>query len=273
MPPPTRITSRQHAVVKRFRQAAAHATAGEILLDGEHLVADALRADALIDVLVTDGGFPALAGRARSLGAHVYEATTAVIEAASPVRTPSGIIALARWSPIALRAALDGAAPCVLGLCRVQDPGNVGSIIRAADAFGATAVLALDGSAHPGGWKTLRGAMGSTFRVPIALGASADALAEARARGLRVVATVATGGAPPADVDLRQPTMLLLGGEGAGLSDELVAQCDARLTIPMRAGVESLNVAATAAVLLYEIARQRAPQTAARSLPAGPRRT
>src|SRR5690606_32561610 len=104
------------------------------------------------------------------------------------------------------------------------------------------AVAVLDGSADPGGWKALRGAMGSTFRLPVGRLLRQDLMDRARARGLRVVAAAARGGRPLSEVDLRPPTVVLLGSEGAGLDENALAASDATLTVPMRAGVESLNV-------------------------------
>jgi TrmH family RNA methyltransferase len=140
----------------------------------------------------------------------------------------------------------------------VQDPGNLGSAIRAADALGATAVLALEDSADPGGWKALRGAMGSTFHLPVATADTGDVLAWCRAHGVQVAATVAASGRTADAVDLRAPTLVLLGSEGRGLPDDLVTQADVRVTIPMSPRVNSLNVAVTAALILYEARRQRA---------------
>ena len=254
-----RINSRQHDVVKRFRQAAQRESEDIVLLDGEHLLSEALRASIRIDIVLADDAHRALAGRARSAGAEVYDAGATVIQAASPVRTPSGIVALAEWRPSTAERVLHGADGFVVALCGVQDPGNVGSVIRSADALGATGVLALETTAHPAGWKALRGAMGSTFRIPVGVGSLAEALAAARTSGWRVLATVAHAGLPAHSVNLREPSLLLLGSEGSGLDPEVVERATTQITIPMRAGVDSLNVAATAAVLLYEARRQRTP--------------
>jgi TrmH family RNA methyltransferase len=140
----------------------------------------------------------------------------------------------------------------------VQDPGNLGAVARAAEAAGATGVFVCGRSADPFGWKALRGSMGSAFRLPIVSCPAADeAVAAVRARGLRVLALTARDGASLYDMDLRGPSALLVGGEGAGLSDDIAALTDARVSIPMRPPVESLNVAVAAAVALYEAARQR----------------
>ena len=242
--------------MRRFRQAA-RGDADVVLLDGEHLIAEALDAGVPIDTVLTDGRASALAGRARNAGAAVHEAAATVLEAASPVRTPSGIVALAKWQTATIADALDSSKGTCLGLVGVQDPGNAGSAIRAADALGATAVLALDGTADPRGWKILRGSMGSAFHLPIGRGSAADALAHARRRGLSILATVSGGGTDIDRIDLSKPALVLVGSEGAGLADEVVSLADQRVTIPMRTGVNSLNVAVTAAILLFEIRRQR----------------
>ena len=257
VPTATRITSRQHAVVQRCRRIARRAEPDVVLLDGEHLVTEALDAAVRLELLLTDGRAGALAARAQASGAVVYECSGSVLEAASPVRTTSGVVALAKWRPASVEDALQGAEALVLALCDVQDPGNVGSAIRSADALGATGVLVLDGTAHPGGWKTLRGSMGSVFRLPIGVGTLDEATRAAKRRGLQIAATVAAHGTPADKVDLRSPTILLLGNEGAGLSDAAVSHATMRVTIPMRGRVNSLNVAATAALLLYESRRQR----------------
>lgn len=228
-----------------------------MLLDGDHLVAEALQAGVPLDALITDGRRSSLVARALEQGVAVYEGTSAVLEAASPVRTPSGVVAIAAWSPAPIETALGSEDPLAVALLDVQDPGNVGSVIRAADAFGATGVVALDKTADPAGWKALRGGMGSTFRVPVSRATLADALALARRRGVRIAAAVIADGDPIERVDWRRPSLLMLGNEGAGLPRTASAGADVQVTIPIRAGVTSLNVAATAAVILFEARRQR----------------
>lgn len=252
-----RIDSRQHPFVRRCRALAVQRDDDAILLDGEHLVADALDARVAIDGVLTDGRPHPLLARAAASGAVVYEGTPDVLEAASPVKTPSGLVAIARWTPDTLDDVFRQTPALVIALVDVQDPGNVGSLIRSADALGAGGVIALDGSADPGGWRALRGAMGSTFRVPVARGPVGLVLETARQRGMRVTATVAGGGVALDALDLTQPTLVLLGNEGAGLPSAIVALADERLTVPMRDRINSLNVAVTAALILWEARRQR----------------
>lgn len=255
-----RITSRQNAVVKQFRDVARGHVPGAMLLDGEHLIAEALAAGIHIDVVAfaepLAGG--ALAVRAQRAGAKMITVTDQVMSALSPVHTPSGAAALARRPETALNDIFARTPQLVVMLNEVQDPGNVGGIVRAAEGCGATGLICGERTADPFGWKALRGAMGSTLRLPIAVRQPLpDAIARARAHGLRVFATTARDGTPLPHCDLRGPAALIFGGEGAGLSDDLLRAADARLTIPMQPPVESLNVAIAAALVIYEAARQR----------------
>ena len=254
-----RITSRQHPLVRRCRDLAARRgdSDGVVLLDGEHLLQESLSAGLPIEAVLTDGRARDLARRAAETGASVYEATEAVLAAASPVRHPSGIVAIARWMPSRLEEAFEGTNPLIVGLVDVQDPGNLGGAIRAAAGLSATAVVVLGRSADPAGWRAMRGSMGSAFRIPVARDESTVALAEARRRGIAIAATTAGAGDAIDRADLRGPLLVLLGNEGAGLPVDLTAQADRTLTVPTGRGVESLNVAVTAAIVLFEARRQR----------------
>jgi TrmH family RNA methyltransferase len=251
--------SPRHPFVRRCREVAADRARGDVvLLDGEHLVADALAAGVELEGVLTDGRAPEVVARAEARGVAIHRASPSVLEAASPVRSPSGIVALARWTPRAVADVLGAREPVVVGLAGVQDPGNVGGVIRSAEALGATGVLALDGTADPGGWKALRGAMGSTFRLSVGRGTLDAALAAARADGVRIAATVPSDGVPLDAAPLTGPLLLLFGSEGLGLPEDAIAAADVRLTIPMHGAANSLNVGAAAAVILWEASRTRA---------------
>jgi TrmH family RNA methyltransferase len=181
-----------------------------------------------------------------------------VLEAMSPARTPGGVVALAARPHHSLATVIAGTMPLVIVAVEIQDPGNLGAMARAVEAGGATGMLTTPGTADPFGWKALRGAMGSSFRLPIAAVDSVEeAVIEARAAGLQVVATVGHGGTPMADAPLEGPTLLMLGSEGQGLPSSVLAAADHRVSIPMTPPVESLNVAVAAALLVYEARRQR----------------
>jgi TrmH family RNA methyltransferase len=268
-----RITSRQNAIVKRFRERARgpDRDAGEVLLDGAHLVQEALSCGVAVDIAafgdrhLADPGsaLALLAARVERQGGRALGVSDQVLAAMSPVEHPSGVVAIGRMRAASARDAFASArdaaadAPLVVVLAGLQDPGNVGAIVRTAAACGATGLIALDGSASPFGWKALRGAMGGTFRLPIAHSGSDEAIAEAQRAGVRLVAAVPRGGTPLPDVDWRPPSAIVLGSEGGGLADAAAAAAVDRVTIPMRRPVESLNVAVAAALILYEASRQR----------------
>lgn len=259
MPPSLpRITSRTHPFVRRCRDlAAGRGPEGEVLLDGAHLVEEAVRTRLPLVGVLADARGLSVARAAATRGVPVYEGTTDVVAAASPVRTSSGVVGVATWRPESLTTVVRRPHPLLVGLVDVQDPGNVGGIIRTADALGATGVVALGSTAAPGGWKALRGAMGSTFRIPVGCGNTEDALAAARAEGLGVAAAVAGEGRPIDDAPLDAPLLILVGNEGAGLPPALLAEVDQLLTIPMRSGLNSLNVGVSAALILWEARRAR----------------
>ena len=259
------ISSRQNPLVKRLRDLARERGDGdEVLLDGPHLVQEALDAGLELPVVAFAadaalGRLSALAAGCATRGARVVTAPESVLLMMSPVKQPTGVVAIARLKASSVESAVAaGTRQLLLLLDHVQDPGNVGAIIRAAEACGATAVITGSGTADPFGWKALRGSMGSTFRLPVASTADLDeAMRAARAAGVRIFATVPRGGTPLTVAGLTQPSAILLGGEGPGLPEELVAAADETLTIPMQRPVESLNVAIAAALVLYEASRQR----------------
>lgn len=257
------ITSRRHPLVVACRDARAGGDDQPLLLDGWHLLLEAARSPLPVDAVLVGAAPPGPDERAVledlvERGAQVVEVSAEVLHAASPVRTPSGVVALARRPSTDLERVFGPAPALVVAAIDVQDPGNVGALIRTADAAGASGVVAVGGSADPLGWKALRAAMGSAFRVPVARVAEAgDLLAAVRARGLQLVVLEAAGGVAPEAVDLTAPTCLVLGGEGRGVPTTVLAAADVRVRLPMRPPVESLNVAVAGALALYAAARQR----------------
>jgi RNA methyltransferase, TrmH family len=255
-----RISSRQNALVRQFRDVAQGDVGEALLLDGDHLIHEAISSGVAIDVAAFSdrlaGGH--LATRLQSAGTRVVLVSDAVLDAMSPVQSPSGVVAIARRPAASLDRALERNPQLVLMLHDVQDPGNVGAVIRAAEGCGATGVVCSERTADPFGWKALRGAMGSTFRMPLAVRHPLlHAIATARSKGLRIFAATARGGTPLPECELRVSSAVLLGGEGGGLPADLVDAADVRLTIPMHPPVESLNVAIAAALVIYEAAKQR----------------
>jgi TrmH family RNA methyltransferase len=255
------ITSRQHPIVKEFRDLA-RGGGPLMLLDGWHLLGEAASASVAVEKIAICGppteSEQRVIDRLRRSGAQIVDVSGTVLNALSPVNAPTGVVASARKPSVAGDAILNPPPALVLAAAGLQDPGNAGAIIRSAAAAGATGVVLDESSADPWGWKALRASMGSAFHVPVLRSRGLSSLIDDwRSRGIRIVATVPRGGTPMPDVDFRPPTALLLGGEGAGLPDTLIEAAETRVSIPMRGGIESLNAAVAAAVLLYEAQRQR----------------
>lgn len=263
-----KLSSRHHALVVICRSLARGRTAGDdrMLLDGMHLVTDAVRAGIPVDTvaftaraLATDEGGRLLA-ELSGAAAEIVEVSDTMMAAMSPVATPSGLVAIASRPPSSLAEVYARTPQLVVVAVDVQEPGNVGAIVRASEAGGATGVVFCGACADPFGWKAIRGSMGSALRLPVATGVSVgEALETARVRAVRILATLPRGGRAPRGLDLRHPTAFVLGGEGPGLSEAVLEASDARVSIPMQPPVESLNVAVATALLVYEAARQREP--------------
>jgi TrmH family RNA methyltransferase len=259
-----RIESRENRWLKRFR-AALHDRLedknGEIGVEGPRMVEEALRTGLPIQaLLVSDSGERHLSRLKTFLppDLRVLRASDRLFNAVAATETPQGIAVLVRLRPVRLEDLLTPSA-LVVSLSGVQDPGNVGAIVRTAEAFGATGVIACRGSAHPLAPKALRASAGSALRLPVLAGVSTqEVFRELRARGLRQYAASLSGAAGPSGADLRTPCNIWIGSEATGLPPEIQSAADACIRIPLQSPVESLNAAVAAAILLYEAARQRA---------------
>ena len=236
-------------------------------MEGPHALAAALDAGAeLVDVLhepVDDGGEVAgLVARAAAAGVPTAELAPGTIARVADAVTPQPVVAVARWCDVGLdelvaAAVAPGAGP-VLVLDDVRDPGNVGTLLRTAEASGAAGVVVAGESTDVFGPKAVRSSAGAVFHVPVTVApevtAALDALA---AGGLRLLGADADAATTHDDADMTGPVALVLGNEGAGLSDAVRARIDERVAIPIEGRAESLNVAAAGAVLCFEAARQR----------------
>jgi TrmH family RNA methyltransferase len=257
------IRSRSNAVVRRFRALKERAAGDLALLEGTKLVEEALAAGAaLTEVAASPRAGRTARGRALRKALEerrvpVRFVDDDVLGSVSEAETSQGLLALARRPAFAEEAMLEG-APLLLVAVGIQNPGNVGALLRAAEAAGATGAYLAEGCADPFSWKALRGSMGSAFRLPhLRRVAARETLGRLAARGVKTVAASATGGVRYDEVDLTGPVAVVLGNEGAGLDEDLMAAAAVRAAIPMRGGVESLNVAVAAGIRLFEAARQR----------------
>jgi TrmH family RNA methyltransferase len=261
------ISSRQNPIVRTFRELAAHPPldGSRLLLDGPHLVEEARAAGLAIEHAAVSASrleesseVARLAAALARDAAHVVAVTQPVMRVLSPVRSPSGIVAIAARQPSSVEDICGAPHAMIVAPVDVQDPGNLGALLRAAEALGATGAVVCGASASPFSWKAVRGSMGSVLRLPVVGGVDADALvARARKSGVRSIASVARGGNAAERIDWRGRVMLLIGGEGPGLRPATAAACDERVTIPMQPPVESLNVAVAGALLLHEARRLR----------------
>ena len=258
------VTSRSNPLVKRLRALLGDsARSGLAVLEGWKLVEEALAAgveimECAVAAGVVEGPHPDLLARLEQRGAAVRVLAPDVLAALSETQTSQGNLAIARRPAFDEEQIFHGTPLIVVGV-GIQNPGNVGALLRTAEAAGATGAYLTAESADSMSWKALRGAMGSAFRVPHVSGFRVDeVLARAAAHRVATIATVASSDGDSYEaMDFTGPIAFLFGNEGAGLPADVAARADRRAAIPMAAPVESLNVAVAAGILLFEAARQR----------------
>lgn len=262
-----RISSRQNPIVRAYRELAREPDpiGRRLLLDGAHLVREAQAAALPFESVVIaqsrldrETEERALAQTLQRAGVDVVSAGDQVFAALSPVRTPTGIVAIAQRHETTVEAILTQAWLFVVVVVDVQDPGNLGALMRISEAGGVSGMIVAGDSANPFSWKAVRGSMGSALRLPITRNPSTDAVMQAIQKSrAKVIAAVPREGHDPDAVDWSGRIALLLGGEGQGLSAGIIGATDERVTVPMEPPVESLNVAASAAIMIYAARRGR----------------
>jgi TrmH family RNA methyltransferase len=227
------------------------------VIEGAHGLREALDAQVSVDaVFVADGVDEPEVVRARSAGVPVVVLQRGVMERVASTVTPQPVLGVARFVDVALESVLD--ATLVIVCVDIRDPGNLGTVVRSAEAAGAGGVVCCDGSTDIYNPKVVRASAGSLFHVPVVLGGEpVRVLERLGAAGLRRFGTVARGGDAPDTVDLGRPCVIALGNEAHGLPSAIDAQLDGRLTVPMAGRAESLNVGMVAAIVCFEAARQR----------------
>ena len=258
------VRSRSNPLYKRLKELKAHGAGKQLaLIEGVRLLEDVRAAGAVIrEVAASPRIQRAPGGRAllRELGRQGIVPRwmdDALLSSISELDTSPGVLALAE-RPRADEARLFEGNPLILVADGIQNPGNLGGLLRTAEAAGATGAYLTTGTADPFSWKALRGSMGSAFRLPSLPVSSLDtAISRLRGRKVMTLAAVARSPLRYDEADLRSPMALLLGGEGAGLPKAVSEAADLRVGIPMLGQVESLNVGVAAGILLFEIARQR----------------
>ena len=265
------VQSKQNARLKELRKALTSPGRNErglVGVEGPNLIGEALRSGLRVECIFVGGKGAAVAFEPGAIDEIDFLLVPeGHLESILTTESPQPSAALVRppdwtWADV-LRKNREG-PPLVVVLAGLQDPGNLGTIIRSAEAFGADGVICLEGTVSSWNSKAVRASAGSVFRVPVLNASEGDAMARLRDAGVRILATAAQGAQPADLVDLAEPVALLIGNEGNGVPVDLAAKADGVITIPCPGPVESLNAAVATSVLLYEAARQRAAQRAAK---------
>lgn len=257
------IASRQNALVKDLRKAFTHATPaddGSVAIEGVKLVEEAIRSGLrLRAVFFSESGRE----RANRLLPQIGHAIMTVLlpddifQSAVATETPQGVAALVYPHSATLEDIFLPAVPLILGCAGLQDPGNLGTILRSAEAFGASGVLCTDGTVSSANPKVARASAGSVFRLPCIKLSTDEALAAISEHGICLTVTSSHKGRPVHELDLTLPTAVFIGSEGQGVPRAVLDAADEAILIPHSPKVESLNAAIAASILLYEAQRQR----------------
>ncbi len=259
-----RIEGRHNAQVKELRAAFSHGeltSDGYCAIEGFRILEEAIRSGLQFRaVFFSESAAPRAEKLLSQLGAQVETLLLPdkLFSSAVPSDAPQGVAALARWKEFSMEDVLaKSPAGPILVIAGVQDPGNLGTILRSAEAFGAGGVLLGEGTVSPYNPKVVRASAGSVVRLPLARAKLSESLGGMKDHGLRLVGTASHKGTSLDQAKLSGPLAIFIGSEGAGLSRELIQQMDEVLAIPQAAQVESLNVGVAASIVLYEVARQK----------------
>lgn len=258
-----KVSSAHNSLVKELRRCLSR---GELTEDGccavegvrliDEAVRSGLRFKAVFfrqsSLALSDRLLPQIAAQVETvlLPNHLFDS-------AVETETPQGVAALVKVRSFSLDDVLRPYQPLVLVLSGIQDPGNLGTTLRSAEAFGASGVVLAEGTVSQFNSKAVRASAGSVFRVPVAHADIEEKLSRLRDAGLRLLATSSHDGMPADQANLAGPIAFFVGNEGSGLTRALMSQMDETVAVPHCGSVESLNAAVAASVLLYEAARQR----------------
>ncbi len=270
---PVRIVqSKQNARLKELRRAAQHSSAAEggpVAIEGLKMLGEAHTAGLRIQcVFVAQEAEHLLDKLPLKPETQVLLVPGDVLCSALATETPQPVAALVEppvWSWENLLGPARGPDPLLVILAGLQDPGNLGTILRSSEAFGASGVVSLPGTVYAWNQKSIRASAGSVFRVPLLRATFQDCVARLRQARIRILASTAREAGLATDTVLTGPLALLIGNEGSGVPAEAAAEADGAITIPCPGAVESLNAAVATSVLLYEASRQRSAATGSRA--------
>jgi RNA methyltransferase, TrmH family len=259
-----RVEGRHNSLVKQLRQAfirGALTDSRDCAIEGVRMIEEAVRSGLKFRAVFFSESAQPRAGR---LLPQIHSQVETLLvpdklfSSAVPSQTPQGVAALVQVKTFAMKDVLEapGTGP-LLVIAGVQDPGNLGTILRSAEAFGARGVLLGEGTVSAYNSKVIRASAGSLFRVPVAKAEVNSLAAELRARGVRMLATSSHKGVTLPESKLAEQTAIFIGNEGAGIDKKLLGEMDELIMIPHSARVDSLNAGVAASIVLYESARQR----------------
>ncbi|MEA2206992.1 MAG: methyltransferase, TrmH family [Blastocatellia bacterium] len=260
------INSRDNSLLRHARAVRDGKVPELIFIEGLRLCEEALRSHLPIEALIYSDQIAAkeraasLIKELENVAERSASTTEQLLGSISYTKTPQGIIALAQRPESGSEsfAARQTETPLLVVMHSINNPVNVGAILRTAEAAGASGAIATSQTADPFSPKSLRGAMGSAFRLPVWGGPTyAEAISWCAERAIRTISADGQAGKLFSDANWCQPSALVVGPESSGLSDEEIALTDEAVKIPMQANVESLNVAVATGILLYEAVRQR----------------
>jgi TrmH family RNA methyltransferase len=263
-----RIEGRHNGLVKQLRQAFAHAERtedGDSAIEGMHVIEEAIRSGLRFHaVFFRESAQDRAARLLPQIGAHVDTLLLPdkLFDGAVPSDSPQGVAALVKLKEFSIDDVLERLqiGP-IIGVVGLQDPGNLGTILRSAEAFGSAGLVLGEGTVSMFNSKVIRASAGSVFRLPVVTAKTTDAMesvsAKLREHGVRLIATSSHKGTPIDQAKLSDPSAIFIGSEGAGLPKQLMKQMDETVAIPHSPRVESLNAGVAASVILYEVSRQR----------------
>jgi TrmH family RNA methyltransferase len=261
------ITSKENSTIKHLRSFSDSKQRKKdkaFLIEGIKMVEEALRDKAGVKMVVASPSLTQHHGKgvlklAEKQSVEVLWISEKLLDSVSESKTPQPVMAAVEIREHSEEGLLANPSGLIVICHQLQDPGNLGTIIRTSEAVGASGVAITPNTVDPYNAKTVRASMGSILRMPVVrVGEVSTFIKKCRQKGYQTMALVLNGEKTHFEIDLRKPTVVILGQEGSGLPEEILKDVDLRIRIPMAETTDSLNVATSAAVFLYEALRQRA---------------
>ena len=262
----TKITSTSNPKIKQvldIKNRRGKYKGDEFIIEGPHLIEMAIASGSIIKEVFLVGTFAAKKDGQRLLRqisketGNAFEVTEQILSKIADTETPQGLVAIASYKSINLNDIKLSSAPLLVIADSIQEPGNLGTIIRTSDAAGADAVIILKGTCDVFTQKTIRATAGSIFNIPIVHSDTDTVLEWSRSKRIHLIVTALDAKKSIFDADLKKPSAFVFGNEAHGISTQVRKNADLILKVPIHGKAESLNVAASAAICLYEAVRQR----------------